>query len=804
MSTGRARRNGGRVLALAFISADVQSRKALQALSDVTKETFRSRNFDVSRWPTDVKTLLAGVGAISRVARIDAFGDEHVFVRTDCGSFDLLVGVSSRRQINVPGIRTGNIATNVLLDVLALPDSADPTRPLYGELGMEALDRAWRNKVGAAHLQDHAHNWDLVLWSRSDRLDFAVPGTDLIGTIRGSQAAEQATALVVNSCKHKSTAHREGTLKYAKGQTHPIIRVHPVTRKIIGYNEDVVGALRDAVRLLRNGASWDEAAQAVGGRIPAPQAQSEPDDDVDGTRTRTRAGRNQIRVAQGLPALPLKFLPDGSPNPEYQPETILDLKRPGERLQALLIRGISVPERHKDTILNHVDDDLGGIAPEDSFHHLYATGVYMRLVKDQEMSNSSISRFRWEKLDLGLTADGQFVLTHEDIDYLRRFRTGAVGTGSWGTNPLTGVFNVAQPEPLYTRTGWLDPTNGTFRVRSGSNNGTSGLRVWFEPFGAAPHSNGCRAIGWIPNTTLGPLLSQIIIDAVSTDHELGSFQFEHVAVRRNEQLVRQQVVEELERRHGAAAMRLTDPDLSDMTLAALKRQLASIELELTEAHTALEQANSDTESGQRTYGGNFDISDLAQLCAILEAAIQVPPQVSERASRLLRTLVPDCRLTLEPATATIRIDATLMLTNQHGSLGIPLRARVDNQSSDPWVAGLAGMWWDQRTVPFADLMVKRGLTTNPSHAKRWHQPVITRLLEEAAVNGHPIRGANLASFLVRCNDPTTLGRVRTALDTGEMTEELRAFLHDGPDMPKGSRWGSPADTFPHEPPPLGP
>lgn len=795
MNTSHARRNGGRVLALVFISADLQSRKALQALSDVTKETFRSRNFDISRWPTDIKTLLTGIAALSRIIRIDAFGEEHVFVRTDCGEFDLLVGVSSRREINVPGVRTGTVATNVLLDVLALPDPADPTRPLYGEVGMEDLSRAWRNKIGAAHLQDHAHSWDLVLWSRNDCLDFSLPGTDLISLIRASQAAEQATALITNSSKHKSTAHREGTLKYAKGQTHPMIRIHPVTRKILGYDENVVQALRQAIRLLRAGASWDEAAQAVGARIPAPRAQSEPDHDIDGTRTRTRAGRNEIRVAQGLPALPLRFLPDGTLNPDYRPETILDLKCPGERLQELLLKGVSVPTRHKQAILGHVDDDLEGIAPRDAFHHLYASGVYMRLVKDQQMSNSSVSRYGWEKLDLGPTADGEFVLTQADIDYLRSLRTGQSGTGSWGMNLLTGVFAVVQPDPIYTRNGWLDPAQGTFRVRSATAGGSIGLRVWFEPLGAVPHGDGCRALGWIPNTTIGPLLARMLIEAVSTDHDLGSFQFEHVNVRRNEYLVKQQVVEDLERRHATTAVRLTDSDLSDMTLATLKGQLASIEIELTAALAGLEQIDSGNDTTDPTYDGTFEISDLAQLCAILESAVQVPPWVSERGSRLLRTMLPDCRFTLEPETATIRIEATLMLPNRDGTLGIPLQGRVENQSSDPWVAGVAGMWWAQRTVPFTDLMVKRGLTTKPSEATRWHQPIIKRLLDEADAHGRPLRGPNLASFLIRCTDHTSLDQIRTALDSGEMTEELRAFLQDGPDLPRGTRWDSPAKPF---------
>lgn len=342
MSFSRERRNGGRVLAVVIESGDNRSRTGLKALFGVTRQTFQERGFDVSRWPADVRMVLAGEGAAARVVRFDAFNEEHVFALADCGQFDVLLGVSSRREMNVPGVRSGNLATNVILDFLSYPDQVDPSRPRYGEVGAENLSRLWRNEVGAAHVQNFAREWDLVLWSVRDHLDYLVPGTHSVGLLKGSESAENATNIVVNGAKHKSAAHREGILKYAKGQTHPLVRVNPVTRQILGYNEPAVAAFREAVRLLRTGASWEEAAAAVGDRIPAPQAQQEPDDDPDGDTTRTRAARNTMRVAKGLPPLALRFLPDGSPNPDYRPENILDLNRPAERLRTLLLWGPSV------------------------------------------------------------------------------------------------------------------------------------------------------------------------------------------------------------------------------------------------------------------------------------------------------------------------------------------------------------------------------------------------------------------------------------------------------------------------------
>lgn len=784
----RQRRNGGRVLGVVIESGDVKSRKALQALSAVTRDTFRDRGFDVGAWPADVLGLLRGEGATSRIVKFDSHGDEHVFVLADCDEFDLLFGVSSRRATNVPGVRSGNLATNILLDVLALPDQSDPTVPRYGQVGAEELHRLWRSDVGAAHIQSAAREWDLVLWSRSDYLDYLVPGTSLMGLVKGNQAAEQATSVVVNGAKHKATAHRDGKLKYARGQTHPLILVHPVTKQILGYDPAVVGAIRDAVRLLRAGASWDEAAAAVGARIPATQARQEPDENHHGERVRTRSARNAVRVAQGLAELPLRFLPDGTPNPDYRAETILDLTRPGERLHELLIQGVSVPVRHAESIRARVDADLDGIPPEAAFHHLYTAGEYRRLVKDQEQSNSSVVRYRWATLELGPTADGKFVLSQADIAFLQSYRTGKAGTGSWGNNPLTGVFRIEQTAPLYTRAGWLDPTRGDFKVRSGSTGDLRGLRIWFEPTGSRPHSAECQAVGWIPNDVIGPVLARMLVEAVSTADDGAEFRFDHPVLRTDPVIAAKQAVADQERRHESTAVRLADPDLSELTVAALKRTLSSIEQQLAEAIAALAAAQTAAESGAATHDALFDITDLARLAALLDAAVPVPPRVAERAARLLRTLLNDARLILEPSTASIRIEATLMLPNDQGVLSIPVCATVANHTSDPWIAGVAGMWWERRTVPFGELMIERGLASAPGHATRWHAPVAQRLLTEAALHGRPLRGPNLAAMLVRCNDPATLGQIRDAIDSGEATPSLRTLLFGGADIAPRQRW----------------
>lgn len=804
MGDVRERRNGGRLLGVVIESTDKKSLEALQALSEVTRSTFRQRGWDVARWPTDLVLLLDGVGAKSRIVLVDAHDEQHVFAVADCGAFDLLVGVSSRRKENVPGDRTGNLATNVLLEVLALPDPTDGRRPLYGQVGAEDLNRVWRNDVGAAHVQNHARNWDLILWSARDILDYLIPGTSLMGVIRGNQAAEQATSLVVNSAKHKATAHREGILKYARGQTNPVVRVHPQTRQIEGYDEAVVAAFRDAVRLLRSGASWEETAAAVGSRIPAPRAQQEPDDVHDGKRVRTRAARNAERRARGLPELALRFLPDGAPNPDYRPESIQDLKQPAERLKELLVWGLTVPTRDATALKDRIDVDLDGIAPADVQHEFYATGVYRRLVKDHTLSNSATARYKWAAFDLGMTVDGRCVLTGDDVEFLRSFRTGKAATGSWGNNPLIGVFRVAQKRPVYTRSGWLSGDDGSYAVRGAVTGTTMGLRVWFEPVGATPHSDGCQVLAWIPNADLGPALARMLVDAVSTDHDLGEFRFTHAAMRNDPVVAAKQQVLDVERRHETLVLRLTDPDLSDRTVDGLKRALVAAEAQLPIAQAALADAERAAEAGPATHDDTFAISDLAHLAAILTAAVPLPPKTAERAARLLRTILRDAHLTLQPDSASVRIDATLTLGSPTGILTIPVHGQVPNRSSDPWLAGLAGMWWARCAAPFADLMAERGLATRPATAVRWHEPIAKRLLAEADQRGRPLRGPNLAALLVRCPDPDLLAQIRIAIETGHGTPRLRAFLHEGPDLPRKTRWTIAARELADPQPSAGP
>jgi hypothetical protein len=100
------------------------------------------------------------------------------------------------------------------------------------------------------------------------------------------------------------------------------------------------------------------------------------------------------------------------------------------------------------------------------------------------------------------------------------------------------------------------------------------------------------------------------------------------------------------------------------------------------------------------------------------------------------------------------------------------------------------MWWQRRTVPFNELMAERGLRTTPGTGTRWREPAARRLLADAARNGWPLRGPNLAALLVRCDEPSMLEQIRVAIETGYATPALHAFLFEGPDVLAGIRWAT--------------
>jgi len=774
-----ASRNGGRALAVVVMSGDNKQRTALRDYAELTKSTLEGWGWDTAQWPADAAAALNSGGVKAKVVRTDDRGEFHEFVLIDCGSLDLLLGVSSRREQNVPGVGSGNVATNVLLDVLRTPDPDDAGRPLYGVVLVEDISRVFRHEIGVAILQQHFKDWAVLLRSRTDTLDYSVPTTAFLGVIRGSQTAEQATYLIANGSKHKQVAHTNLHLKFAPGQTHPLVAVDFRTRRM-SYDEDVVVAIRRAVRLLREGRTMRDVAEEVGSSIPAVQARQAPD---VGDTPRSREARNALRVAQGLPELPMRFLDDGTPNPAYVGETIADLRDPAGRLRELLVSGPTVTPRHADGVRASLGSGLIGVAPEDAFLAFYETGVYRRLVKDHGASNSQITRWYWCEADLGRTADGEFVLTRDDVVFLKSLRTGRSGGGSWGEGPLVGVFRVNVPTSLYTSKGVLDLDAGRLVARSARYVDGGGVCVWHEPVGATPRGAACSVVGRLSASAIGIGLSNALIAACSEVPEAASFSFDAFARRANPLVALKEAVANLEHRHEAAVQRLLDPDLSEGTIDAVKRQLRHIESDLQEAQRAV--ATFDEDATPQCHDDTFDISDLATLAAILRLDRPLPPQHAHRTARMLKALLPDATLRLDPAAGSIEVTATLTIRSLAGALAIPLAMTLRNEARDTWLAGVAGGWWGGRGT-VQDLMRERGLATATS--TRWCEPIADRLLGHAADLGRPLRGPNLAMLIARCPDLAALSTIRRAIDEGTNDRDVADFLHAGGDVRKGIPW----------------
>ena len=778
----KTRRNGGRLLVVAIESADNKGLTGLRDLLLTTVDNLKMRGFSTAKCPSDVLLALSGVGVKDRRVQFDDDGEEHVFVVCDCGDFDLMLGVSSRREINLRGQGSGNLATNTLIDVLSIPDVSAPWRPLYGEVMAQDLNRLWRNEIGSAHIQQHCEDWDIVLWSVNDRLDFSLPGSKLAGLIRGVQSADQAKYLITNGSRYRVSAHRIGKLKYARGATHPLVKVD-AKDKTMSYDEDVVAALRDVVKLLREGGSWDAVASAVGHRIPARQMQEEPDDSEDGhNRVRTRTARNQQRILEGKAALPLKLLEDGSANPDYRPEMISDLDYPGVRLRQLMTGGLSLPR----SVSRSEQVDGSGVSPQDCFLEFYRTGIYRRFVKDQELSNSVRDHYTWSECDFGVTADGAFVLSDDDIKFLKTKRTGKGGSGSWGTSPIIGLFSVIQDQPIYTRAGWIDPTKGRFVARTSVISGLRGLRVWFEPHGATPHADNCLVIGYLREPELGLALSDMLINACTTNTEAAEFQFQMSSMSPDRTAPLKQELKTLTSRHDKTVSLLIDPDLSERSVTTIKGQLKTIEENIAEVSAKLEIATRDQEDNVSKHDDTFNISNIASLAAILRIDGPLPPDVANKTSRVLRSVLPDARLTIKPCTGEILIEATLTIRNIQGVLVIPLKMTLRNHASDQWAAGVAGIWWHQH-LPITDIFRLRGMLTEKA-ITRWAEIIAQRLLEHAEHNGRPLRGIHMAQFIARCPNAEHIAAIRTAIDHGVGDPRLLKFLFEGPDIKRGTPW----------------
>src|SRR5690606_17024269 len=137
---------------------------------------------------------------------------------------------------------------------------------------------------------------------------------------------------------------------------------------------------------------------------------------------RSRTRRNEERQRAGKSPVPLKLLADGSPNPAYRPETILDLPDPGAALRSAFLGGAGLGGRARQQMLDQVDSRLGGLHPDDTTLELLATGVFRRLVIDQDASNRTIRRYSYISYRLPpfeVHDDGSpvYVLDQDDVEF---------------------------------------------------------------------------------------------------------------------------------------------------------------------------------------------------------------------------------------------------------------------------------------------------------------------------------------------------------------------------------------------------
>jgi hypothetical protein len=805
---GRSRRNDGRSLFCVIESGDNYSHTALEDLSELTRAWVTSLGHTVRGWPESVHEVLYGAGAARRWVREDDAGQRHTFALVEFVDFDVLFAVSSRRQRNLIGQLTENLATNLLLELLATEGAAGGR--LYGLLGAVHSSRLLRQGVPGAHVIDACREWDVVLSCKDIYVDPLIDPSPYAALIALAQNAEGATHLIRNSSAHRISAHRSGICKFPRAVTHPVVAVHPET-KVMSWDRSVAEAVRDTVALLRNGTSWGAAAEIVGHRIPSHRLRAEPDVGTNNARVklRTRAKRNTERRRAGLSEVPLKLLPDGSPNPEYRPETILHQRQPGAGLRMLFLGGAGlVGDSLADALAQQA---LGGLHPNDTTLELLATGRFRRLVIDQDSSNRTVKNYRYIEYQLppyeGTDDDPTWVLTRDDVEFLKAMRNGPPGTGSSGTLPLIAFFHVGITTALHTTDGILtrdaaganrvvltdhDGTAHTGVVAWTTGIGTDGrvYRIWFGRDASRRDTRRSLCLALVEAEPMHQSLLDAINAAIHKHPEAATFEVREARGRPEEVALRAATG-----RHAAALEKflgcgeaLASTGLSPAMRAMLEKQAADAETQLAAAEEALAAA----ETALTTYiDDNIPLGDLIDVLAALQLPLPLDPAVARRIQSRLRDLIRDAQLTIDPDTQTLRWTATLELRSNTGLvLHLPLAGEVPNNAKDPWLGGPPGTFWRQRCT-VTEAMGLHGLTTDPTKSTLWRGHIERRFLIEAKRQGVQWKGPNAVNLFVRSPHPDVI-RAGFAILYGETHDDLppavvdevqRVFFGSGTDLP---------------------
>lgn len=815
ISSGRQRRNSGRTLVVVIESSDNGDVDALSALNLLTLDRFRSTypEHDDSLWPTDVAALLDGTGAARRWVRTDDGDEIHTFVLADCNTYDVLIGVSSRRARNVAGERSDNVASNTLLELLEQLD--EEGRAVYGTLHARYSNRLFRHEVGGMMVIDVCRDWDIVIETEDLRYD---PTTDPIpyaAAMTVVQNAAAATHLVKNSAAHKHNALPGGVNKWSRTTTTPILWEHPETRQL-SWDPNVVDAIRSTVQLLRDGLSWAECADAVGDLIPSYPLRAEPDVGSANSKTSTRTERNRDRINEGRPPVELKYHQDGSPNPNYRPESVLDLPVQGQALRTLLLRGANVSGDVRSAVAAQLETQLGGLHPDETTLELLSTGVFRRLVKDQGASNRSRDIYKYISFQLPpfeVDDEGNehFPLTFADVEYLRTHRTGRSNPGPKGTLPLIGIFSAELEGPVLTDSGTIQPSKspnavhrkldgtdlvGTMSWRAAkSKQGNSIYRVIF----AGPGLRGNVVVGVVP----ADLMHRSVVEAVSSALESNPTSATFDARYRShlpggaELAAAERAVDSADSDFKGAVNALAENDLSPRIRAMLKEKADAAERQLDQAQQAFDEAS----AGMLTT--NIDTVPLDNLIDVL-AAVELPhpldPGIAARIQRRIADIMRDPKILVDPHTQQLRWSAVIELRAESGlMMRLPVGGVVPNSCDNVWLAWPAGTMWTRRCTIF-DAIAAHDLSASkqPSSVSRWRRRVERRLLAESDVRGVSWRGPNAVNLFAR-SPYEAITQVGFAIALAESTDRYdpdlvdavqRTFFGDGPDLPpsNASNW----------------
>jgi hypothetical protein len=806
-----SRRNDGRLAVFIIKSDMIGGNEGLAAYSNLTRE-FLTEEAGITEngWPTDLVALLEGDAADRLWLVEDDRGRAHrmAMVRFDWG--DVYWGLGSRQESNVAPNPTQNAMSNHLITVMKTRSPGDHDTALYGYAVALEHSRFWRAEAPGAAVQAVMRDWEIVVHTGDLHLDFRAPRSSQTAVEALAEAAEEARRMKKKFSRHRNNSQANGKSKWSRKTVSAIISVHPETGAM-SYDRDACDAIRDAVRLRVAGLDWDSIAFKVGGRIPSYRLQSEPDiAPIDAERSRQaycRSARNAWRKEAGRPVVPLRLLPSGRPNPDYQPESLLDQKGPGHALRALLVEPIKPPARDRQAVLSRVGTDLGGISPSLAVRELFTRGIYRRLVLNQALSNSEVRRYMWVSTELGRYDVEGYLVSDADYDVLERRLGGVYGTGS---ALLTDVFRVEQTESIYTDTGLIEPTphgwrcddrHGELRFRVSGCGSDSGHWFGFEPLPGPARGRGSERVAFVRAKDLERSVCEAILDGVDFfDPALAEYLTVDaggaVESRARREAEARRELDQAEETYRALVVGVERPGISSERRRIIEEELESQEGRLAGARARMLSLEGD---GRRPTA-NFDLTKIADVLALCYRDTPLPGEVVKRVRQLLRSWLTDGAVRLDVARNRLEWSATLRLTGDRGHvMRVPIAGSVPNRRGTPWTGGDPWAWWTS-CRPLPDIFERQ--RPRPSWATRQErkQMIVARLLETC----DRWRGPNAVEHFLNCpfKEVTSAGRMIAMGELHEVHPEVFAAVErlffapsggPGQDLPgrQSIRWSQP-------------